>query len=659
MSKPIQLTTRETKHLLDEYPEIEFLEAGHVGEWLLTRKDQLLILAKEERIGSSLSKTVGIATATVSIIFHATSPLAPIGLLLGAAGYAIAQIQDSSSTHTLNPIPFIRGGILEVFGSLGHSTARKEFTENYDEFDRLKDYLSPTERKEYEMLRQHAALITEYLEMVEPGKRFYAYRWICDQYVLLRGSFPSPEQTQQHVNLMQFVSPLVDCDRIEEIKQASLPPQPLIKELPLPPIKELPKPNIVDLPHPPIADSHKAETLPKNQSNNPKYQSNNPPNNHRDKLSTLPRLPLKQRAVAIIELLKSGGFKIDECLSGQITAIAGTQRGGKGTLAGILTILLKAVNPNLNAQYFTAGVDVYPFACNLTSALTYTGRDIETADKLVAQQLLKFLKKLEGAKPYSQKNLLLVIDEAMRLFSLMDEAERNWALQFLLTRFEKTGAGLILVLHATSLGAVVGSRNTSGMAATFKEGINFIGCYSQSIQADFLRKMSVASGKYFKANPNNFGTPEQNGELGEIPAWLKSEMHPGNGQPDPVRTLLKYFPELLQEHDETPIPEDEKLADLDDVNKLEFTLQLNEEPQDTKPVETGLSDYSQKIFDWLKNNRQGQWVKYKGNSNRDMSFIKWLSQNGIKGDDKEEAIIELYALEIIELSDDETAIMAA
>jgi hypothetical protein len=651
MSKPIKLTTRETKHLLDEYPEIEFLEAGHVGEWLLTRKDQLLILAKEERIGSSLSKTVGIATATASIIFHATSPLAPIGLLLGAAGYAIAQIQDSTSTHTLNPIPFIRGGILEVFGSLGHSTARKEFTENYDEFDRLKDYLSPTERKEYEMLRQHVALITEYLEMVEPGKRFYAYRWICDQYILLRGSFPSPEQTQQHVNLMQFVSPLVDCDRIEEIKQASLPPQPLIKELPLPPIKELPKPNIVDLPRPPIADFHKAETLPKNQSNNP-------PNNHRDKLLTLPKLPLKQRAVAIIELLKSGGFKIDECLSGQITAIAGTQRGGKGTLAGILTILLKAVNPNLNAQYFTAGIDVYPFACNLTSALTYTGRDIEAADKLVAQDLLKFLKKLQGAKPYSQKNLLLVIDEAMRLFSLMNEAERNWALQFLLTRFEKTGAGLILVLHATSLGAVVGSKNTSGMAATFKEGINFIGCYSQSIQADFLRKMSVASGKYFKANPNNFGTPEQNGELGEIPTWLKTQMHPGNGQPDPVRTLLKYFPELLQEHDETPIPEDEKLADLDDVNKLEFTLQLNEEPQDTKPVETGLSDNSQKIFDWLKNNRKGQWVKYKGNSNRDMSFIKWLSQNGIKGDDKEEAIIELYALEIIELSDDETAIMA-
>ena len=88
-------------------------------------------------------------------------------------------------------------------------------------------------------------------------------------------------------------------------------------------------------------------------------------------------------------------------------------------------------------------------------------------------------------------------------------------------------------------------------------------------------------------------------------------------------------------------------------------MQLNEEPHNTKPVETGLSDNSQKIFDWLKNNRQGQWVKYKGNSNRDMSFIKWLSQNGIKGDDKEEAIIELYALEIIEISGDETAIMAS
>ncbi|MEO0840684.1 MAG: hypothetical protein AAFV71_21785 [Cyanobacteria bacterium J06633_8] len=656
-NKLSRLTTRETEHLLEQYPEIEYLEAGHVGDWLITRKDQLLILAREERIGSGLAKTAGVLVGAAGFIFHATSPLAPFGILAGAAGFIWSLLADSSHTHTFNPIPFVRGGIFEVVGSLGHSAARQEFTENYDEFDQLKGYLSPVERKEYEMLREHSGLITEYLSHVESGKRFYAYRWIVDQYILLRGSFPSPEQTQQHVNAIQFVSPLVDCNRIDEIKSLSSPiTKSLIKELPKPSIKELPKPNIVDRSQQSVSDSHEGETLSPRQDT---PQQVNKPTQLTDKLSKLPTLPLKQRAVAIIELLKSGGFKIDECLSGQITAIAGTQRGGKGTLAGILTILLKAATPKLNAQYFTAGVDVYPFACNLTSALTYTGRDIEAADKLVAQDLLKFLKKLQGAKPYSQKNLLLVVDEAMRLFSLMDEAERNWALQFLLTRFEKTGAGLILVLHATSLGAVVGSKNTSGMAATFKEGINFIGCYSQSIQADFLRKMSVASGKYFKANPNNFGTPEQNGELGEIPEWLKTEMHPGNGQPDPVRTLLKYFPELLQEHDETPIPQDEKLADLDDVNKLEFTLQLNEEPHNTKPVETRLSDNSQKIFDWLKNNRQGQWVKYKGNSNRDMSFIKWLSQNGIKGDDKEEAIIELYALEIIEISGDETAIMAS
>jgi len=40
-----------------------------------------------------------------------------------------------------------------------------------------------------------------------------------------------------------------------------------------------------------------------------------------------------------------------------------------------------------------------------------------------------------------------------------------------------------------------------------------------------------------------------------------------------------------------------------------------------------------------------------------MGFIKWLSQNNIKGDDKEDAIIELFSLGIIEMSDDENAVI--
>jgi hypothetical protein len=640
-NKLARLTTRETAHFVSEYPEIEYLEAGHIGDWLITRKDQLLYLASEERIGSGLAKTAGVLVLGAGAIFYATSPIAPIGIVAGAVGFIWTQITDSSHTHTFNPIPFVRGGLLETIGSLGNSVTREEYLNNYDEFDKLKGYLPPVERQEYIMLREHSGLIAEYLNHIESGKRFYAYRWIVDQYTLLRGSFPTPEQTQQHVNSIEFISPMVDCDRLSEIRQASIPQtKPITKELPKPTFKELPKPNFVDTPKP----VQPAQLPERPLAPTPKF-----------KLTDVPNLPLKQRAVAIIELLKAGGFAIDDCLSGQITAIAGTQRGGKGTLAGILTILLKAFNSSLNAQYFTAGVDVYPFSCNLTSALNYAGRDTETSDKLVAQDLLNYLKKLEGSKPYSQKNTLLIIDEAMRLFSLMDERERNWALQFLLTRFEKTGAGLILVLHATSLGAVVGSKNTSGMAATFKEGINFIGCYSQSINADFLRKISVASGKYFKANPNNFGTPIEEGELGEIPAWLKAEKHPGNSQPDPVRTLLTYFPELIQKHECETLVTDKKLANIEDINRLEFTLQLQDEPQDITPS-INLSPNAVKINEWLKANRNNQWVTYKGKHDRDMGFIKWLSQNNIKGDDKEDAIIELFSLGIIEISDDENAV---
>ncbi|NJK70479.1 MAG: hypothetical protein HC941_31790 [Microcoleus sp. SU_5_3] len=75
-NKLSRLETPQTAYLLSQFPEVEYLEAGHVAEWLSTRKDQLLILAKEERIGSSLAKTISIATAAIGAVCYATSPLA-------------------------------------------------------------------------------------------------------------------------------------------------------------------------------------------------------------------------------------------------------------------------------------------------------------------------------------------------------------------------------------------------------------------------------------------------------------------------------------------------------------------------------------------------------------------------------------------------------
>ncbi|MBD2202698.1 hypothetical protein H6G33_17620 [Calothrix sp. FACHB-1219] len=575
-NRPVKLITRETAAIISQYPEIEFLEAGHTAEWLAERKDQLLELAHEEKIGSSLAKTAGIATVIVGAIFHATSPLAPVGLLLGATGYIWAQIQDTSSTGTFNPFPFIRGGLLNVVGSMGNSEARKEFLDGYDEFEQLKLYLHPAERQEYIMLRECMTTITECLNQLESGKRFYAYRWLKEQYSL-HGKFPAFETTQSHVAQVQYVSSKIDHERVIQIESAGQP--------------AMPPATLRNAP------------LPQAEITEPIQQQLSPVSINRE-------LPLDQRAKAVVNRLIEGGFKIDECLGSQVVVICGTQRGGKGTLAAILATLSKALDSSLDTQYFTAGVDVYPFACNLTSALSFPNRDSDAADKSVADELLLFLRKLDGAEPYTNQNLLLVIDEATRLLSLLEEGDRTWAIQYLLNRFAKCGGTLILVLHASNLSSIAG-KATAGLADTFKQSVSFIGCVAQSVKVSGLRKINVASGAYFKANPNNFGEPVAGGELGVMPEWLKTENHPGNGQPDPARSLLGLFPELVQQH---------KAAPNSVINQLEgyFSLAPHE---DIEPQEAVVVDFEQIMliikgavsfpvtFDAIRNSRK--WGKEK------------------------------------------------
>lgn len=268
------------------------------------------------------------------------------------------------------------------------------------------------------------------------------------------------------------------------------------------------------------------------------------PDPPKDEITDFSALALQERAAVLTEQLIRDGFKVDEVLDSQVIAISGTQRGGKGTLAGILAILSQALDPTLKVKYITAGRDVYPFQCELQSACRYHSMDIEQADQKVSDGLLSYLRQIANDPPYSHKNEMLVVDEAMKLFGLMTDEDRQWSLEFLLCRYAKLGATLILVLHASNLSAVVGSKNTEGLASTFKQSVSFIGCSSTSVKGKGLTRFNIASGEYFKAAPNNFATPTKKGHLGRIPEWLKTTTHPENGFPDPVRTLLSLLPEL-------------------------------------------------------------------------------------------------------------------
>ncbi|MBN3948436.1 MAG: ATP-binding protein [Nostoc sp. NMS7] len=545
-----ELTTLETRKLRSQYPSIEHLEAGHAASWLQERHDQLLCKAKASRSEMNFSKLIGLGGLAIGAICYATSPLATIGAIASATSYFWSVALDLNDSHRFAPIPFVRDNIMEFLTAMGDAEAREDWLSQRNEIADLMFHLELLERYEFAMLRGRHSILSEYLSGVESGKRFYAYRWLCDRYVDYKGAIPDQESLTKHLETVTC-DPRVNYDSVKAISSRK--------------VFQLPSKDVT--PSNTTLPSHIQDTVISCSSTDARaqrdaeaiastpYSERSAVSNITDEVSpisnrsvipeveTVNRLPIVPRAEFIVRCLVNSGFKIDEVMSSQVIAIAGSQRGGKGTLAAILATLSKAYDPTLVVEYFTAGVDIYPFACNLHSGLQYPNKDSEQADRQVATNLLKFLKKLESSTPYSHKNLLLVIDEAMRLLSLMNESDRTWALQFLLSRFAKTGATLIIVLHANHLSAIAG-KETAGLAATFKEGVQFVGCSTVAVDAGGLRKMNVASGAYFKANVKNFGSAIAGGELGSIPEWLKTELHPGNGHPDPARTLLKFFPEL-------------------------------------------------------------------------------------------------------------------
>jgi hypothetical protein len=280
-----------------------------------------------------------------------------------------------------------------------------------------------------------------------------------------------------------------------------------------------------------------------------------PETNQPDKITTtaaapvlthLLQMPRRERAIAVLNRLSSAdGFDLSRCIADQITCICGNQRGGKGTLMAILAILSSAIDESTKVHYFTAGDDIYPFKCErLVCRLTYPALDGEKADRKVALELYGYLKEMDNSTIGSYQNIILVIDEAVALSDYLTPEQKQWMIRFLLTRAKKKGAQIFIVLHGINLTSWVGSGNTSGFSSTFKTGATFIGCEATSKKIAPLRAISVATGRYFLADPDDFSKSLEAGHLGVVPGWLKTEINPATGQPDPARTLLKFFPEL-------------------------------------------------------------------------------------------------------------------
>jgi hypothetical protein len=245
------LTTQETQRLRSDYPCIEHLEAGNVASWLMERQEQLLVRAKDERTGMNLAKLITLTGGVVGAVCYATSPLALIGGTLAGAGYIWAVARDLNDSHQFAPLPFIRGNFIEFLSAMGDKEAREEWFASQNELVDLMFHLSPIERYEFGMLKQFIPNLTDFLTGVEGGKRFYAYRWLLDWYINLKGSLPNQEALNKH---LASVTPdsRVDYQQVSAIQQYQtqmlLPPEPQFVELPQPQFAELPQPQFVEPP---------------------------------------------------------------------------------------------------------------------------------------------------------------------------------------------------------------------------------------------------------------------------------------------------------------------------------------------------------------------------------------------------------------------------
>jgi hypothetical protein len=243
------LTTEETQRLRSDYPCIEHLEAGNIASWLMERQEQLLVRASYERTGMNIAKLITLTGGVVGAVCYATSPLALIGGTLAGAGYIWAVARDLNDSHQFAPLPFIRGNFIEFLSAMGDKEAREEWFEKQNELVDLMFHLNPIERYEFAMLKTFIPNLTDFLTGVEGGKRFYAYRWLLDWYINLKGSLPTQDALNKHLAAVT-VDPRVNYQLLSAIQQHQaqmlLPPEPQFVELPQAQFVELPEPEFVE-----------------------------------------------------------------------------------------------------------------------------------------------------------------------------------------------------------------------------------------------------------------------------------------------------------------------------------------------------------------------------------------------------------------------------
>jgi hypothetical protein len=582
--------TPETQRIRDQYPEIEFLEAGNVGSWLQERSDQLISKAEFDRNSIDVLKLFNGLVVAGGLGFITANPIVPIGTTLAAIGYGYGVIEDLISTHKFRPIPFIREGLMDFFSRMGSADARNNHEDEL-EYLSLIQYLSPFERSECDMLSVNMDYLTAVLTQIPTGKKFYAYRYLLRGYILSRGQLPGMQDIKEHIEKVN-VDTNINLDAVEQYKTITSNTEhqtiAASNQSRLPQSVQRYTSNISNgdeiqdtvQRYTPNLDNQTNATKSKNTFEPRQYNTTNESydtvqrytddsdieddesqeysgletlqfkdSGYRPKetkkvlrdFKKIAALPVSDRSNAVIDLLEDEGLQVTSIYNSQIMAVCSSQRGGKSSLMLLAAILMLAENPKTELYYFTTGKDIYPVRTTKhISALCYP--DDKKANYKVAAEVYNFFRDLDNKSTTgSLKNVVVMVDEVAGILKELEPEEILWLLEYWLRAFAKTGGTLYLALHATNLMALCG-KNT-GWAKQFKSGVSWIGCKTEVVETESrLRPLIRATGEYFITDPDDFGSVVE--PLGKVPNWLKVAKNPGTGQPDPVRSMLALFPEF-------------------------------------------------------------------------------------------------------------------
>lgn len=522
------------------------LTKENIADQLRKRVNALHDEATSNRLTFQVGKT-SLAAVVLGGIGCAAFPALGIPAAVISAGVWLTSVfAESSTTGRIAPFPFAGVSLHQMAAGIDRMAA--DAGVSHDELE-LTDYLPAESRIEYLLILFQGDRLARLLTQVDESEIESSFAMITQMAINTYGKngLRLSEALQEAAEFLHDAAVQCGLESAAPAAPAMAPgaqqlnpidgaQYPVLPQHEAAPPAYQPSPNTqigsIDVPHQTVLNSPADST--------PAPTPTAAPRRH------ITDVPINLRAQIIKDRLESEGFKIGEMLSKSVTVIASEQRGGKGTLLGMIGILMKAFVPETQVLYFTAGSDVYPAGFDKVICAKSFPND-PNPNKRVFDELYRTVMALEKYEQYEAKNIFIVIDEAIALGDAADSAKNQKMAKYMLKQFAKSGAGAAVVLHASNLSSWLGVGNTGGMAQSFKMGVNFIGCVTQSIPNpdNPMRKIQIASGEYFLADPDNFGKRSgKDAELGKVPDFLLTQKNPYNGAPDPVRSLLAHFPEL-------------------------------------------------------------------------------------------------------------------